>query len=471
MTADSTAPLQTHFSLPWAIARQICDAPHQRIPFATFMEMALYHPAGGYYNRQSNGRSPIGAKGDFVTAPHMGADFGELLAEQFVDMWNRLGRPYPFHVVEMGAGQGLIVRDVLSYLHRHHFDCFEALNYLIVEQSKALIAEQKRQLAVLPSLAEAQARLQWCQWHEIPPESITGCFFSNELVDAFPVHRVTVADGALQEVYVTLQQLEMIQALMDKESNQPQRSTSKPAEQESACEKNAALQEVELRFTETLDSPSTPQLQDYFARLGIDLCGGLYPDGYCTEVNLQALDWLHTVAQRLRRGYVLTIDYGYPAHRFYNPTRSQGTLQCYYQHAHHSNPYVHVGQQDITAHVDFTSLQRQGERLGLQTLGLTQQALFLMALGLGDRIAALSDAPVEPPATGDAADPNSQRKSQSPPSPQLTMNDLLRRREALHALMNPMGMGNFQVLLQGRGLAPEAQAQPLKGFDIPPFPA
>ena len=158
-------------------------------------------------------------------------------------------------------------------------------------------------------------------------------------------------------------------------------------------------------------------------------------------MNLAALDWIATVADRLRQGYLLTIDYGYAADRYYSHNRSQGTLQCYYQHAHHSDPYVAIGQQDITAHVDFTALEKQGERCGLQKIGFTPQGLFLMALGLGDRIAALSQSNVDQP-----------------------LPDILRRREALHALINPMGVGNFGVLVQAKGLSQVALRSPLKGL-------
>jgi len=436
-------------SLCWAIAQRIHDDPHQRITFAEYMDLALYHPEWGYYASQ---RSPIGARGDFVTSPHMSADFGELLAEQFADMWNRLGQPCPFHLVEMGAGQGLIVRDVLDYLHRHHFECFEAMQYLIVEKSAALIAEQKRQIAVFSSLSEAQAQIQWVQWTDIPPGSITGCFFSNELVDALPVHQVMVKDQALQEVYVRLQNFDPVSQILREGTD--------------------SFNSAPPQFAETIGSLSTPDLQHYFDPLNIDLSADAYPEGYRTEVNLNAIDWLQTVAQRLQRGYVLTIDYGYPARRLYNPARTHGTLQCYYRHGHHSDPYVHVGQQDITAHVDFTTLEQQGGQAGLQSLGMTQQGMFLMALGLGDRIAALSYAQVEPVGTSETLQTQPSPNQASDREPQLmSMNDVLRRREALHALMNPMGMGNFQVLLQSKGLTLEEQNRPLKGFDIPPLSA
>jgi SAM-dependent MidA family methyltransferase len=203
-------------------------------------------------------------------------------------------------------------------------------------------------------------------------------------------------------------------------------------------------------FTEVIGDLSTPQLSNYFELIGISFASDRYADGYRTDVNLAALDWLKTVSDRLHRGYLLTIDYGYPANRYYSPTRSQGTLQCYYQHAHHSDPYSNIGHQDITAHVDFTALERQGEQYGLRTVGFTQQGLFLMALGLGDRLAALSD--------------STATEAQS-------INDILRRREALHSLMNPMGLGNFGVLIQSKGLENDqpSSSATLKGLSLPPM--
>lgn len=393
------------------IVQRILDHPDQRISFAEFMELALYDAQFGYYVANP---AIIGAAGDFVTAPHLGADFGELLAVQFAEMWQQLGHPRPFALVEMGAGQGLIVQDVLRYLHRHHFECFEALEYSIIEQSPALVALQKQRLQ---KLAESWGQLHWRTWEEIAADSLVGCCFSNELVDAFPVHLLEWSGSQLQEVYVTV-----AGAAGQTEGDRP----STPA------------------FQEILGDLSTPALSDYFILNQVAFPSPAHPAGYRTEVNLAALDWLSTVANRLQRGYVLTLDYGYSAPRYYHPVRSQGTLQCYFQHAHHNDPYLHIGQQDITAHVDFTALERQGDRCGLETLGCTQQGLFLMALGMGDRIAALSQSNAETPQDVLA---------------------VLRRREALHALINPIGMGGFSVLVQGKGL--QTPQRELRGLSTP----
>ncbi|KAM3115989.1 class I SAM-dependent methyltransferase [Phormidesmis sp. 146-33] len=381
------------------VIQRILESAHQRLSFAEYMELVLYHPQSGYYAANN---ANIGAQGDFFTSPHLAKDFGELLAKQFAEMWQILGQPNPFTLVEMGAGQGLLTADVLNHLQRCHSDCSTCLNYVIIEKSPALIAEQKQRLQSWQSLG---LQIDWRSLTEIPAASITGCFFSNELVDAFPVHQVTIADRKLQEIYVGVRDGELV---------------------------------------EIIDEPSTSELIDYFDCIDVDILS--YEDGYRTEVNLAALDWLRTVSDRLLRGYVLTIDYGHTAARYYNPRRSQGTLQCYYQHSRHNDPYIHLGEQDITTHVDFTALERQGERCGLENLGFTQQGLFLMALGLGDRLAELSQ-----------TEANTAQDLQT----------VLLRRDAIHQLMNmnPMGLGTFGVLIQGKGLeASERSLQGLKQF-------
>jgi len=382
-----------------AIARCIAESSQGRITFAEYMNLVLYHPQHGYYATKA---IAIGPQGDFFTSPHLGADFGELLAEQFFQMWQIMGQPQPFTLIEVGAGQGILASDILKYLQQHYPDFFTALEYVIVEKSTALRQQQQQRLQGLP--------LQWCSWQEIPTASITGCCFSNELVDALPVHQFMIEGGQLREIYVTA--------------------------------KRGEGQGARGEFIEVVGEPSTPRLAEYFELIDIEFPSSTYPDGYRSEVNLAALDWLSTVADKLQRGYLLTIDYGYSAQRYYNPVRSHGTLQCYYRHRHHDNPYINIGRQDITAHVDFTALERWGEVRGLHNIGFTQQGLFLMALGLGDRIAALST--------------NSDQSIQQ----------LLRRRDALHQLIDPMGLGRFGVLVQSKGLAAEI-AQPLKGLSFP----
>jgi SAM-dependent MidA family methyltransferase len=405
------------------IASRITQSFEGRITFADYMEWALYEPALGYYAAQ---RQKIGAGGDFVTSPHLGADFGELLAEQFLDLWVSLDRPSTFQVVEMGAGQGLIAADVLRYLREScvsdacpspepDYSAFwAALQYIIIEKASVLIAEQRHRLKTFV----AEQKVIWKTWTDIPNKSITGCFFSNELVDAFPVHRIEIQAGQVKEVFVAI-----------------------ATHQEPAIHPAPATRSSDaIQLTEIVAEPSTPALQAYLEKLELDLSS--YPDGYRSEINLAALDWLTTVAQKLSHGYVLMIDYGYTAAQYYSPQRRQGTLQCYYQQAHHENPYWAIGQQDITAHVNFTALEQQGEMLGLKNIAYEQQGLFLMALGLGDRL--------NHNATSTAH-----------------FMDVLRRREALHALINPLGLGGFGVLLQGTAQTPNLDQYCFKGFKDP----
>ncbi|MEM8781080.1 MAG: SAM-dependent methyltransferase, partial [Cyanobacteria bacterium P01_G01_bin.49] len=237
---------------------------------------------------------------------------------------------------------------------------------------------------------------------EIADNSIRGCIFSNELIDAFPVHRVVIQNNVLKEIYVTL---------------------------------------ADNQLKETVKEISTPQLLEYFQLVEINITDNQYPENYQTEINLKALDWLKTVAKKLKKGYLLTIDYGYSASKYYHPQRYQGTLNCYYQHRHHHNPYVNIGKQDITAHVDFTALEKQGELLELETLGLTKQGLFLMALGLGDRLAELSNG-------------------------QYALPEILNRRDALHQLINPTGLGGFKILVQGKELREAEKERSLKGLKL-----
>ncbi|BAY07836.1 class I SAM-dependent methyltransferase [Calothrix sp. NIES-2098] len=396
------------------ITDRIATSPQQRITFAEYMDMVLYHPEHGYY---SSNAVKLGFEGgDFFTSVHLGDDFGELLAEQFFQMWEILGKPVKFSLVEMGAGQGLLASYILKYCQQHYPDFFAVLEYLIVEKSPSLRQEQQQRLQDFP--------VRWCSLEEIPSNSITGCFFSNELVDALPVHQFILEAGEVQEIYVTTGDVGDKEDKGDKGDKEESLPTPVPA------------------FVEVTGELSNPRLAEYFDLVEIDFSQNGYTDGYRSEINLAALDWLSIVTDRLQRGYVLTIDYGYPASRYYNPRRSQGTLKCYYHHRHHDNPYVNIGKQDITAHVDFTALERWGDRCGLDKVGFTQQGLFLMALGLGSRIAALS------------------YQEQS-------ISQLLRRRESLHELINPLGLGGFGVLVQSKGLKEKELSQPLKGLTVP----
>ncbi|MGF1492231.1 MAG: class I SAM-dependent methyltransferase [Microcoleaceae cyanobacterium] len=392
-----------HRELCEFLQQQIEASPQKRITFAQYMDWVLYHPLYGYY---ASHHPKIGASGDFFTAVHLGSDFGELLAEQFVQMWEILEHPQPFTLVEMGAGQGLLAADILSFLQKKYPDFFQVLDYIIIEKSYQFQTEQRFQLQ---NRINSEYQVQWCNWDSIPLNSITGCCFSNELVDAFPVHQVVFEGEQLQEVYVT--------NTSDQSSNSG-------------------------GFEEIIAPLSTPELSTYFQTLGFDFSSNRYPEPYRTEVNLEAIKWIETVASKLHRGFLLTIDYGYSTEKYYSPTRQAGSLQCYFQHRYHNNPYINIGHQDLTAHINFTALEYWCKQAGLEPVGFTQQALFLMALGLSDRLNTLYQ------------------------TDNLPLKEVLQCREALHRLINPMGLGNFGVLVQSKGLQ-EYQPIQLKGLIVP----
>jgi SAM-dependent MidA family methyltransferase len=347
-----------------------------RITFRDFMEMALYHPQHGYYRSP---REKVGRAGDYLTSPEVHPLFGHMVGRQLAEMWEAMGSPARFDVLEMGAGNGLLARDILRWAQRLNPPFIDALTYRIAETSPALV---ERQRYTLETTGPSHGRTTWEQCPS--PGRISGCVLSNELVDSFPVHRVAVEGGELREVYVVRR---------------------------------------EAGFKEELGPPSTPELAAYFQRLGF-----LPGEGCRAEVNLAALDWMRQVATALERGFVLTFDYGHEAAELYAPWRREGTLLCFYRHNPSSDPYARIGRQDMTAHVDFTSLVAEGKRHGLEPLGLTTQTRFLAALGIGDALART-------------------------PGAELPLEEYYSRRRAVTELLDSAGLGRIRVLVQAKGVS------------------
>lgn len=350
-----------------------------RVTFRDFMEMALYTAPGSYYG---SSLETIGVRGDYFTSPEVHPSFGALVARQVEQVWVAMGRPDRFTLIEMGAGTGSLARDLLAYAARWSPPFHRAIHYAIVERGPALVDLQARALA---GHAPSAGKVTWYPSLDAvaEPRSVEGCFLSNELLDSFPVHRVVVEGGGPREVYLEVRQ---------------------------------------GRFVEVLGEPSRPDLDLYFRRLGL-----LPPEGCRAEVNLDALGWMEQVAALLRRGIVLTVDYGYEAEELYSPRHRDGTLLCFYRHTLNSDPYVRVGLQDMTTHVDFTSLVREGEEHGLQALGLTTQRSFLAALGMNGYLEML-------PGLG------------------LRAADYEANRLAMRELARADGLGRVKVLMQHRGL-------------------
>lgn len=296
------------------------------------MDLCLYHPLYGYY--RSHGEK-IGKRGDYYTNPCVHPMFGGMLAKQIHQMWDLMGRNPDFRIVEFGSGKGLLCHDILCYLRERKPDFFRCVSYQMVETSPFFRREGENLLSGV-GLGE---KVQWIGPRELERENfrVRGCILSNELIDSFPVHVVTFRGGCLREIYVALQ---------------------------------------DGGFREELGNLSSNELEGYFERLGIVL-----DEGQRAEVNLMALEWMEMVGRILTEGFVITIDYGHEAEILYSPLRGNGTLLCYYRHSWYENPYERIGLQDITSHVDFTSLMRKGEEVGLRSTGLTAQYKFLINLG------------------------------------------------------------------------------------------
>lgn len=358
------------------------------ITFAEFMAAALYHPQHGYY------QSPavrIGRQGDFFTSSSVHRLFGGLLARQLVQMWRLLGGG-DFTVVEQGPGEGHLALDILDWLSESEPDCYRSIGYRLVEQN---LFSRQRQRQLLERHLE---RIDWRLENELEPFS--GCLLTNELVDAFPVHLVEKQDGSLMEVFVV---------------NSPE------------------------GFAEELRQPSSDALQAHVDWLG---CGPL--EGSRGELNLEGVRWLRRSAARLQRGFILTIDYGYPTQELYAPHRRLGTLLCYDRHRAHDNPYRNVGEQDMTSHVDFGALQKAGVEEGLENLWFGEQYRFLMALGFVEELMVLQERETDP-----------QRQRQL-------------RMSLKNLIMPDGGMGDtFKVLVQSKGVGRPDLACARSMNDIP----
>jgi len=367
MTADQSSELVS------LLQRQIDSSGG--IPFADFMQQALYHSDYGYYTAA---RQRIGKQGDFFTSSSVHPCFGRLIARQLVQMWQLLGQGH-FVIAEQGAGEGHLCLDILDALAEEAPDFYNLLEYRLVEISPD---NRQRQRAMLTQHLDA-GRINWCELANL--QGMEGCFLSNELLDAFPVHLIEKHRGDLQEVYV----------VNDGHG-----------------------------FAEDLRVLSTDLINAYFQQIDIEPA-----EGNRCEINLAAVDWIGKLAGLLKRGFVLTVDYGYLAEELYAPYRHAGTLLCYHQHQTNENPYQRVGCQDITAHVDFTTLQKVGACHGLDSLYFGQQYQFLMGLGFLEMLIEMAGRETDP------------KKAQA-----LRMN--------LKTLILPEGgMGeSFKVLVQGKNV-------------------
>jgi SAM-dependent MidA family methyltransferase len=311
-----------------ALTQKIIDRIEREGPitFETFMEMALYEPGLGYYASEM---TEIGRSGDFYTSPHLHPAFGAMIGKQIEEMWELMQRPGDFHIVEIGAGAGYLCKDILDYL------CTKSsvsVSYIIVETNSYMKRKQEKRLE------DFLDKVIWVSSLETV-RVLRGCILSNELLDAFPVHLIEMEDD-VKEIYVTA----------------------------------SADSLVEIK-----NYLSTDAITDYLNEFSITLA-----KRYRTEINLRIKDWLRSIDKILSEGFILTIDYGYPAWDHYGEDRNRGTLLSYHKHQIAENVYQNIGEQDITAHVNFSSVKKWGEELGFKTLGFCRQGTFLVALGIDE---------------------------------------------------------------------------------------
>jgi SAM-dependent MidA family methyltransferase len=354
--------------------------------FSRFMELALYDVPYGYYMTQTvdpdrPSSTRIGWGGDFYTAPELSPILAKTLVRQIVAIDAQLGHPASFIFMEIGAGNGKFAVDFLQECRRIASDLFHRLSYHIVERSPFL---QSRQAACLKeALGDwAEGHLTWrSTLEEVESDSLTGVVFSNELVDALPVHRVRWENSQLCEVFVAYEG---------------------------------------GHFVECLAHGSSPKLVEYVDTHHVSLS-----EGQTSELHIEAEVWMNHVARILHRGVVITIDYGHTGRDYYRSDRNDGTFLCYYRHAISTDPYSRVGEQDMTAHVNFSALASVGTTSGLELIGLTTMANWLIGLGVEELVC------------------DQDQESEDV--------------RALAHLLRPHGMGTtFKVLVQRKGMEPFA---------------
>jgi SAM-dependent MidA family methyltransferase len=347
------------------------------ISFEQYMEICLYHPEHGYY---AEGRARTGVRGDYFTSSDLHPVFARLLGRQAEEMWRLLGRPPRFTWAEMGAGRGAFASDFLSWTSTALPEFFAALDYVVVEPAERarLSALEKIKSSGVRAPVRAAASVE-----ELEP--VTGAFFSNELADAFPVAVVTRSSGRLKEIYVA-------------------------AEGGELREKLGAIREAS----------TAAAVARYAHRL---------EEGQRVEVSPAAGRWIRSAAEKLCAGFLITIDYGDWADRLVTSARPRGTLISYFRHRATENFFVAPGEQDLTAHVNFSLLRDSGAAAGLDFTGFTTQERFLLALGEANEFRDLYD-------------------------PWQSEIEKLDARLKLKRLIHPQGMGGvFKVLVQHRGVA------------------
>jgi SAM-dependent MidA family methyltransferase len=296
------------------------------IGFDDYMRQVLYTPGLGYYSAGSHKLGDAASGGDFVTAPEISPLFARALAAQVAQLFGHV----PARIVEFGAGSGRLAADLIAELQRLGAPCER---YAIVEVSADLRQRQQRRLAGAT-----------VEWLEAPPVDFEGVMLANEVLDVMPVRLFAKRAGA-------------------------------------PVERGVGLKDGAFAFTERA---APPELIDAVTQIEGEV--GRLPDGYASEIGFEARAWMASAAHWLKRGVLLAIDYGFPRREYYHPQRLMGTIMCHYRHRAHADPFWLPGLNDLTAHVDFSAMAEAAHAAGLDVLGYTSQAHFLLNCGLTDRL-------------------------------------------------------------------------------------
>jgi len=389
------------------------------ITFAEYMLMALYEPERGYY---MTGAAKMGWVADYFTSTDVSNLFANCMGRQLFAMWEKLKRPGHFMVLEQGAGRGHLAEGVRSWAQKEAPEFYEVLDYRTedirrgadatasdeFEQSKAVRYSMQVE-ANIPLRNPDQGDPRVPTPHNAAPAPTRGkgsserkmplVVLSNELVDAFPVHIVEKRGERLYEVFVDVQQ--------------------------------------DGRFCEVLGEPSRPEVAGYLDTYKIPW--RTFEDGWRAEINLDALRWIQRTASLIRKGFVLTIDYGDKAKALYTAWRKRGTLLCYHKHKANERPLLHPGKQDITAHVNFSALIDEGRRLGMHLHRFTTQRLWLQGLGIQEEL--------EQRYLTEFSEAEFARATDKGQIALLKWRDV---RQRASVLTDPDGMGDFKVLILHR---------------------
>lgn len=319
------------------IIERIQASPHGAIPFDEYMDICLYDPQHGYYIGES---VRVGKEGDFYTSSNLGSLMGEMIVNDlFLNRKSWFTPADTLVFVEWGGGLGRLAQHMLDHMQEHHPSMYDTVRYICIESSAAHRQQQQQQLK------QHAAKVQWLtadEWFGQMDELAMNVVVSNELLDAFPVKRAVYSASGWHEIYVGWDEIQQ--------------------------------RFIEMRFPVEKGS----RLDHYLKSKSIQ-----WQPGQIVEVNLQAMDWMKQIGDRLsNRGCVVTIDYGDAEERLYAPERVQGTLMCYYRHQAHDDPYIHPGEQDMTAHVNFSDMIRCGEQAGLTGSELMTQKEYLLKAGI-----------------------------------------------------------------------------------------